>query len=122
MIGLLSKHSSFEILQFKKKTFTSISGFEIYSERRRVYCNNKEIHLTTKEFDILCMLVENRGQVMTYEQIYQRVWGGDPSGKVKSNVGYHIRNLRKKLCNSSSCAIQNVREVGYCFEVETDLI
>ena len=118
VMEFLSEKTSFERLQIKE-TDTSFPDLVIHPRRRLVYCNDKEIHLTTKEIDILCMLVENRGRVMTYEQIYQNVWDGFPSGEIKSTIGYHIRNLRKKLCSPFSIAIRNIREVGYCFELKS---
>ena len=118
VMEFLSENTSFEKQQIKE-TKTSLPGLAIHPRRRLVYCNNKEIHLTKKEFDIFCMLVENRGRVMTYEQIYQNVWDGFPSGEIKSTIGYHIRNLRKKLSAPFSAAIHNIREVGYCFELKT---
>lgn len=50
-----------------------------------------------KEYKILCFLVANRNRVLTYEQIYQRVWGEDAIGNESNAVGCHVRNLRKKL-------------------------
>ena len=50
-----------------------------------------------KEYKILCFLVANRNRVLTYEQIYQRVWGEDGIGNESNAVGCHVRNLRKKL-------------------------
>ena len=49
-----------------------------------------------KEYKILCFLVANRNRVLTYEQIYQRVWGEDAIGNESNAVGCHVRNLRKK--------------------------
>lgn len=50
-----------------------------------------------KEYKILCFLVANRNRVLTYEQIYQRVWGEDAIGNESNAVGCHVRNLWKKL-------------------------
>ena len=66
-------------------------------DKRKVYRNNQEIKLTVKEYKILCFLVANRNRVLTYEQIYQRVWGEDAIGNESNAVGWHVRNLRKKL-------------------------
>lgn len=73
--------------------------------------------MTVKEYDLLCLLATNKGRVLTYTQIYDKVWGDLPSGNEKDTVGYHIRNLRRKICPSASSAIsiESVREVGYRF-------
>lgn len=63
---------------------------------RRVSRNGQEIALTPKEFDILCFLARNRGEVFTKEQIYQAVWENDYLLD-DSNIMAFIRKLRKKI-------------------------
>lgn len=63
---------------------------------RRVSRNSEEIALTPKEFDILCFLARNRGEVFTKEQIYQAVWENDYLLD-DSNIMAFIRKLRKKI-------------------------
>lgn len=63
---------------------------------RRVSRNGMEISLTPKEFDILCFLARNRGEVFTKEQIYQAVWENDYLLD-DSNIMAFIRKLRKKI-------------------------
>ena len=63
---------------------------------RRVSRNGTEIALTPKEFDILCFLARNRGEVFTKEQIYQAVWENDYLLD-DSNIMAFIRKLRKKI-------------------------
>ena len=63
---------------------------------RRVSRNGAEIALTPKEFDILCFLARNRGEVFTKEQIYQAVWENDYLLD-DSNIMAFIRKLRKKI-------------------------
>lgn len=63
---------------------------------RRVSRDGKEIALTPKEFDILCFLARNRGEVFTKEQIYQAVWENNYLLD-DSNIMAFIRKLRKKI-------------------------
>ena len=59
---------------------------------------------------------KSKGRVLTYEQIYDKVWGEISAGNEKDTVGFHIRNLRKKLCDTNShFSIDSVREIGYRF-------
>lgn len=51
------------------KNILPIHGLEINMEQRTVCFNEQKIHMTTKEFDLLCMLVVNVGRVVTYERI-----------------------------------------------------
>ncbi len=77
--------------------------------------------MTTKEYDLLCLLVANKGIVLTYEQIYQKIWREEGLGNESNAVGCHIRNLREKLYAASPDSpftIRCVREVGYCLEVD----
>lgn len=124
IIRTLIHHPSFERLQLSDEPVLSLPGLEIYPERRKVFRNRQEINLTTKEYDLLCLLAANKGIVLTYEQIYQKIWGGDGLGNERNTVGCHIRNLREKLNASSPdspFAIRCVREVGYCLDVDKSI-
>ncbi|MDE6853001.1 MAG: helix-turn-helix domain-containing protein [Lachnospiraceae bacterium] len=69
--------------------------------------------MTKKEFDIFYLLAVNKGRVLTYEQIYQRVWNGYATGGERTAVVYHIRNIRKKISNIPALSIQCVRELVF---------
>lgn len=120
IMAYLKRSHHFGALSFNDENIISFPGLEISPEQRTVYCNCKKVYLTTKEFDILCLLAANKGQVLTYEQIYQCVWGAFPSGEVNDTIGYHVRNLRKKLSKAPSFSVQCTREVGYCFEIQSE--
>lgn len=121
VIGVLKRHSDFEHLRLSNETVISLPGLEIYPDRRKVYRDNSEINLTTKEYDLLCFLVANKGRVLTYEQIYERIWDEVCIGGESNAVGCHIHNLRKKLhatAPDTPFRIRCVREIGYCFEIK----
>lgn len=116
MLAFVKQHPDFEKLEISYEPTLSLSGLEINLSRRRVINNGQEIELTVKEYDILCLLAANKGRVLTYEQIYDKVWGEISAGNEKDTVGLHIRNLRKKLCDTNShFSIDSVREIGYRF-------
>lgn len=120
IMQILHRSSGFARLPLEDKHILSVPSLEINIQQRKVYCDNQEVRLTVKEFNILYLLVTNKGQVVTYNQIYQRVWGEYPYGKVSITISYHILNLRKKLTQkpqTKSFEISCSREVGYCFEV-----
>lgn len=122
VMEVLGKHPNFEIMQLSDNAVISFPGLTIYPEQRKIYRDRQEIHLTTKEYDILCLLVANRGQILTYAQIYEKVWGAVPSGSENKAIRYHIYRLREKLYAVSpdeSFIIRCVREVGYCFELKS---
>lgn len=119
----LKLHHSFERLHLNSESVLSFSGIKIYPDRRKVYHDHHEINLTAKEYDIFYLLAKNIGRVLTYEQIYQNVWGEEDIGKGNNAVGCHVRNLRRKLHKASPdtpFSIRCVREVGYCFEIESE--
>lgn len=120
IMNMLERYPDFQKYKLKDESILSLPGLEIRTERRKIYSESKEISLTTKEFDIFCLLAVNRGRVVTYEQIYQNVWNEYSAGGVNDTVGYHVRNLRKKLCVVSTLSIECTREVGYCMEIKSE--
>ena len=79
---------------------------------RRVTQDGRPVTLTIKEFRILLMLIENRGRVLSREQLEKNLYGwGD---EVESNaVQVHIHHLRKKL---GRALIRTVHAIGYCID------
>ena len=123
IMEIVESHPDIECLRVKDEPMLSLPGLEIYSGRRKIYRDRREINLTTKEYDLLCLLAANRGQVLTYDQIYRKVWGEDAYGDESNAIGCHIRHLREKLYEAELDApftIRCVREVGYCFEVSSE--
>ena len=78
IMQLLHRSSGFSELSVADTSILSVSGLEINLQQRRIFYNNQEIRFTVKEYGILCLLVANKGQIVTYKQIYQRVWSGYP--------------------------------------------
>ena len=74
------------------------------------------VELTAVEFDLLKALAENRGRVLTREQLLEAVWGGTYYGEMRV-VDVHLGHIRQKL--GSDTIIATVRGVGYRFEDET---
>ena len=67
--------------------------------------------LTLKEFQLLCYLIRNKGNVMTRDQILQEIWGYEFDGENRT-VDVHIRTLRSKL-DKAGDLIETVRGIGY---------
>lgn len=121
-MDILKQPSDFDFLCLKHGSMLSLPGFEIDSVHRKVYCGNKKVNLTAKEYALLCLLVANEGCVLTYDQIYRKIWKEEVFGSTNNAIKCHVQNLREKLrkVNSdASFSIRCVREVGYCFEVAT---
>jgi two-component system, OmpR family, alkaline phosphatase synthesis response regulator PhoP len=82
---------------------------------RAVSVDEKPIELTAIEFDLLKALLENRGRVLSREQLLEKVWGGDYFGEMRV-VDVHLGHVRQKLERDD--LIVTVRGVGYRFEDE----
>ena len=123
VIDVLKRYPNFDYQQLNEIPVPSIPGLEIYPNRRKIYCGRKEINLTVKEYDLFYLLVMNQGHVLTYSQIYQKVWGEDAIGNENNTIKCHIRNLREKMyaaLPNAAFAIRCEREVGYCFELKPE--
>lgn len=80
---------------------------------REVYRGDRLIELTAKEFDLLDYLLSHPRQVLTRDQILERVWGYDFMGD-SNIIEVYVRYLRLKLeANGEKRLVQTVRGVGY---------
>lgn len=80
---------------------------------RKVFCNDKEIPLTSKEFNLLEYLMRHPNQVMSREEILFNLWGFD-FNSFSNIIDVHIKNLRKKIdCGSRRKLLETVYGVGY---------
>lgn len=96
IVSILQCHPEIEKFELAKEPILSLPGLEIYPSKRKVFRDRQEIQLTTKEYEILLLLVTHKGYVLTYNQIYEKVWGNYPSGSENNTIGFHICNLREK--------------------------
>ncbi len=88
-----------------------LGGLYVSPSRHVVRVDGAEVSLTLKEFEILCLLLENRGIVLTRDRILDKVWR-DGMGRESRTVDVHIRTLRQKLGHAGSL-IETVRGIGY---------
>ena len=79
--------------------------------RHTVTVNGREVILTQKEFEVLCLLLKNKGQVLSRERLLEDVWGYAFTGESRT-VDVHIRTLRQKL-GEAGAYIETVRGYGY---------
>ncbi|HNB41420.1 MAG: response regulator transcription factor [Anaerolineales bacterium] len=80
-----------------------------------VLVDENPIELTSLEFELLKALAENRGRVLSREQLLEKVWGAEYFGEIRV-VDVHLGHVRQKLGDES--LIATVRGVGYRFEDE----
>lgn len=92
------------------KLFTA-GSLAVDVKRRAVTVEGEPVILTYKEFELLCYLLENRGVVLSRDQILTKIWDYNYSGETRT-VDVHIRTLRQKL-GDAGALIETVRGVGY---------
>jgi len=80
-------------------------------EKHVVKVDGADVVLTLKEFQLLCYLAKNQGNVMTRDQILQEIWGYEFDGENRT-VDVHIRTLRSKL-GAAGDLVETVRGIGY---------
>ncbi len=89
--------------------YLSVDGYDIDENQRTVVEGNTQIELTTKEFDLLMMFVNNRGKAFPREKILEQVWEENYFGSDRV-VDDTLRRLRKKMPNLS---IKTIYGFGY---------
>ena len=86
-------------------------NLKVYIKQHQVIADGKNVELTLKEFELLKVLLENKGIVMTRDKLLTNIWGYDFDGETRT-VDVHIRTLRQKLGGCGEL-IETVRGVGY---------
>lgn len=93
----------------------------LHPTRGEVECGGSVIKLTTKETQLLELFLRNKSQVITKEQILDRVWGIDCEVDM-NNVEIYIYYLRKKLEPlPAGIRIETIRGIGYCLKEVADV-
>lgn len=90
----------------------SIGNLRINTSEYSVYLNKEKMDFTYKEFELLRLLVENRGVVFSRKDLLGKIWGVEYIGGTRT-VDVHIRRLRGKLGDEFNSIIETVRNVGY---------
>ena len=88
-----------------------MGSLSVNQTRHEVRIDGTEVTLTLKEFELLCLLMENKGRVLTRDQLLNSIWGYGFDGENRT-VDVHIRTLRQKLGKCGEY-IETVRGVGY---------
>lgn len=95
-----------------------LGSLYVNPEKHIVQVNHKNIDLTFKEFEMLCLLLKNKDIVLTREQFLNNVWGYHFDGENRT-VDVHIRTLRQKL-GAAGGYIRTIRGVGYKIQENSD--
>ncbi len=89
----------------------TVGELYVCPDKHIVRVGGRDVTLTFKEFELLCLMMQNRGTVFTRDQILQKIWGFEFDGENRT-VDVHIRTLRTKLGTAGEY-IETVRGIGY---------
>jgi two-component system alkaline phosphatase synthesis response regulator PhoP len=94
----------------------NVSDLAVNFETREVVQNGNILSLTFKEYELLCVLINERKRIMPREELLNLVWGFDFVGESRT-LDIHVRTLRRKLGDNADDPkyIKTVRNVGYRF-------
>ncbi len=98
----------------KGSTMIHINDLTIDLNNFSVYKKDRDVKLTSKEFDILKLFITNRNRVFTKAQIYNLIWGDDYYGE-ENVINVHMRRLREKIEDNPSAPlyIKTLWGIGY---------
>lgn len=99
------------------KDIISAGEIQIDRQGKRVFYESKPIDMTVKEYELLLLLMENKGKVLSKEYLFREIWGSDSDTELQT-VTVHIKWLRSKLEQEPKKPrhIITVWGVGYKFE------
>ena len=83
-------------LDVNDNTLFKSGGLMLNDETKEVFVDGKEVKLTPIEYNILMLLVKNKGKVFSIDQIYESIWNEEAIG-ADNTVAVHIRHIREKI-------------------------
>lgn len=96
----------------KVEEILSVKDIKMDLIKHEVTKKGQKIDLTIKEFDLLKLLLQNRGKVLSRNFLLDKVWGYEYFGETRT-VDVHVRYLRKKIENDGEKYIETIRGIGY---------
>ena len=112
-IKALLRRSNIQIVE----TTFKVGNLAIDFGKHEVIKSEIKIDLTLKEFELLQILIKNKGRVMTRDFLLDKIWGYEYLGETRT-VDVHIRHLRQKIedDDKNPVYIQTIRGIGYRFD------
>ncbi|HHS48645.1 MAG TPA: response regulator [Desulfurella acetivorans] len=97
----------------KKDNILRYDGIKLDLNTFSAYLGNKQLDLTTKEFELLSLFLSNPNKIFSREELFTKIWGWDNQVQTRT-VDVHISSLRKKLGEKANI-IKSKPKVGYGF-------
>lgn len=113
----ISRYESLSMKKVNDNDIIEAKGIIINLTEHIVTVNGKEIVLTSKEFELLRLLMENKGKVFSKQEIFKKIWGYDSDENIPT-ITVHIRKLREKIefDPGEPEYVKTVWGVGYKFD------
>ena len=98
----------------------AINEIKIFPDERRVLIHEKEVVLTTKEYDLLLYFIANKNRVISKNALAEHLWGDNSDRLDNFDFIYnHVKNLRKKLLEKNcDDYLQTIYGIGYNFKIQ----
>lgn len=94
-------------------------GLKINLGTRKAFLNGENLHLTSKQFNVLQLLVDRIGEIVTKEELFESVWKADYNVYADEAIKYHIKEIRRKLGQQGMAhLIETAWGVGYQLSLE----
>lgn len=116
--AVLKRQSHKNLKNKEQEQYINIEKLCIDTVKKTLKINNTPIKLTKKEYDILLLLISKNGNLLSRDEILNKVWQEDSYVSART-VDVHIARLRKKL-EQYGPYIRNRSGFGYCFSKEVD--
>lgn len=114
LLGRLRIHLKLVGLQSRQPARLCLADLELDPERHQVRRGQRRVELTSREYSLLLLLLQNQGQVLSRETILARIWS-DQKGAGSNVIEVYVRYLRQKLEEEGERRlIHTVRGAGYC--------
>lgn len=114
LLELMSRVAA-KVRRYKKNRVYTINGVTIDLDKHTCYIDNKEVDLTVKEFEILALLCQKKGNVVSRDEIFEHIWNTNQVLESRT-LDMHIKSLRMKLQDKQDI-IKTVYGVGYKINV-----
>lgn len=114
ILELMSRVNS-KARRFFKKQILSAGNLLLDTKKHSFYKDNQLIELTNKEFEIMELLMKAKGEVVSREELFNRVWGND--ALESRTIDMHIKSLRQKINDNDGAIIKSVYGIGYKIEL-----
>ena len=94
--SLIRRYTTLSNISATTDVVYEAGGLQVNDDLKKVFVDGEEVKLTPIEYNILLLLIKNKGKVFSINQIYENIWNEEPIG-ADNTVAVHIRHIREKI-------------------------